>query len=77
MSERAIGEPLSPLLSGDRLTLEFVDLLRLSLNFGSSVCRSIDLMAFLSIKVLPMTVRINQYVFCLCMQAVGSSCTHC
>lgn len=85
MRERAIAEPLSPSLSGDSITLEFIGLLWLSLTFGSTSCRSVDLMAYLSIKVLPETTLVNQCFFflffslslSLCLQAVGGSCTHC
>lgn len=63
MRERAIAEPLSPSLSGDSITLEFIGLLWLSLTFGSTSCRSVDLMAYLSIKVLPETTLVNQCFF--------------
>lgn len=58
-----IAEPLSPSLSGDSITLEFIGLLWLSLTFGSTSCRSVDLMAYLSIKVLPETTLVNQCFF--------------
>lgn len=66
MRERAIAEPLSPSLSGDSITLEFIGLLWLSLTFGSTSCRSVDLMAYLSIKVLPETTLVNQCFFFFC-----------